>query len=116
MQELVKQDLRGVGDDFKCAMEGTDNVIWYGGEGKGLNRNGIQLGRKRRSRMLVHRVDVAEGGPATLLRPCSAGLDLGSGQIRLDCAKCDKPDAVVTEGSGPELVLTRHRAVGNLHQ
>ena len=29
MQDLVKQDLRGVGDDFECAMKGTDNVIWY---------------------------------------------------------------------------------------
>ena len=36
-----------------------------------------------------------------------AGLDLGRGQIRLDCAKCDKPDAVVTEGGGPELVRRR---------
>jgi len=27
MQDLVKQDLRGVGDDFKCAMKGTDSVI-----------------------------------------------------------------------------------------
>jgi len=63
----------------------------------------------------VHRLDVAEGGP-TLLRPCIAGLDQGRAQIRLDCAKCDKPDAVVTEGGGPELVPTRHPAVGNLHQ
>jgi len=38
--------------------------------------------------MLVHRVDVAEGGPATLLRPCIAGFDIGRGQIRLDCEKC----------------------------
>jgi len=53
MQDLVKQDLRGVGDDFECAMKGTDNVIWYCGEGKVLQRgiNGIRLGRKRRSRM-----------------------------------------------------------------
>jgi len=29
--------------------------------------------------MLVHRVDVAEGGPATLLRPCIAGFDIGRG-------------------------------------
>ena len=29
VQDLVKQDLRGVGDDFECAMEGTDNVIWH---------------------------------------------------------------------------------------
>jgi len=29
MQDIVKQDLRGVGDDFECAMKGTDNVIWY---------------------------------------------------------------------------------------
>ena len=81
MQDLVKQDLRGVGDDFECAMKGTDNVISYCGEGKVLQRgiNGIRLGRERRSRMLVHRVDVAEGGRATLLRPCIAGFDIGRG-------------------------------------
>jgi len=53
---------------------------------------------------------LADGGHRTFRDPdflCIAGLDLGRGQIRLDCAKCDKPDAVVTEGGGPELVRRR---------
>jgi len=36
--------------------------------------------------MLVHRVDVAEGGPATLLRPCIAGVRrtrIDQGQVLL---------------------------------
>jgi len=45
--------------------------------GKGV-AEGIRLGRKRRSRMLVHRLDVA-GGLATLLRLCIAGFDIGRG-------------------------------------
>jgi len=61
MQDLVKQDLRGVGDDFECAMKGTDNVISYCGEGKVLQRgiNGIRLGRERSwcTELMSQRVD-----------------------------------------------------------